>query len=122
MAGRLDVWRKQKQLQEAKEASELEAKIADLNIKRDDWKDVQEHKQHLKEEEKLSIQERLAQWRAENAKAKLTHAEEVEAAAYDFELRTQEREDVQNYKAELEHGRRQSLAYRLECARKDKVK
>jgi len=121
MAGRLDTWRKQRSIQEEQEAQELEAKIEDLNLKREDWKCVKQSKEDQTKKERQSIQDRLEKWRAENAKAKLSEAEAAEARTYEFELKTQEREDVMNYRAKLDNDRRQSLAYRLDCARKDKV-
>ena len=121
MAGRIDTWRKQKALQESQEAAELDTQISDFNIKREDWKCVSDYKKALAENKRQSIQGRLEKWREENAQAKLTKQEEDEARAYEFQLKTQEREDVLNYRAKLDNDRRQSLAYRLDCARKDKV-
>jgi hypothetical protein len=99
---------------------ELETSISDLNLKREDWKSVQEYKVNESKKERESIQSRLEKWRAEKSQEKLSKTEETEAAAYEFELRRQEHEDVINYKSKLEHDRRQSLAYRLDSARKDK--
>lgn len=120
IAQRLDSWRNQKKIEESQREQELDSSITDFNLKQEDWRCVQEYKANESKKERESIQARLEKWRAENAQQKLSKAEESEASAYEFELRRQEHEDVLNYKSKLEQDRRQSLAYRLDCARKDK--
>ena len=120
MAGRLDVWRQHKDFEENKRNAEHEDSLSDLNKRREDWLEIQLKKKEIAQQERNSIRKNLDQWREETKLMNLTEKEEAEAASYEFQLKTQEREDVLNYKKKLEEERRQSLAFRLEAARSDK--
>ena len=120
LASRLDTWREHRALDAAEKDADLNQLIEDIHARRSDWEARNQDKAEQKRRERESIANRLDKWREETAQLRLTEIEKAEAEAYEFELRSQEREDVVNYQKQLADDRRESLAYRLASAREDK--
>jgi len=117
MAGRLDHWREQKQVEKSEKEAEFNETKDLLSTRRLDHQDVQKYKSELVQRDRMSLAGRLQKWREEKEDPGVKAA----ADAIERELQEQAHEDVKNYRVKLEHARRESLAYRLEKARKDRT-
>ena len=117
MAGRLDHWRDQKQVEKAEKQDEFNATKDLLSTRRLDHQDMQKYKSDLVQRDRMSLAGRLQKWREDKEDPGVKAA----AEAIERELQEQAYEDVKNYKTKQEHSRRESLAYRLEKARKDRT-
>ena len=117
MAGRLDHWREQKQVESTEQQVAKEQTIDLLSTRRLDHQDVQKYKSELVQRDRMSLAGRLQKWREE----KEDPTAKIQAEAIERELQEAALEDVKNYRLKEAHGRRESLAYRLEKARKDRT-
>jgi hypothetical protein len=118
LAVRLNQWRSNKQLEEKLNRERVQMQIKELEIKSEEWRDVQQYKKELEEQEHQDLCWELDHWREERTVEERLRAEEMERQRIEKELFAQECEDVLRYKEELEARRRQSLAYRLDVGRR----
>jgi hypothetical protein len=117
MAGRLDHWREEKRAAQTEVYATRECEKDLLRSRQLDHQDMQEYKKSLVVRDRQSLAGRLQKWREQKEDPDV----KVLAAAVERELQEQELEDVRAYRLKLEQERRESLAYRLEKARKDKT-
>jgi hypothetical protein len=120
LAGRLDLWRKHKSVEENKERAEVEQQLSDSLQRNEDWHAVQAYKNEEAKHSRESLAGRLEHWREVKDKDAQEKRAAEEAAAIDFELRAAAEVDVKNYKSQQLKNSRQSLAYRLEKAHSDR--
>jgi hypothetical protein len=118
LALRLGQWRTNKQLEEKLNRERVQMQIKELELKSEEWRDVQQYKKELEELEHNELRWELDHWREERSVEERLRAEEAERQRIEKELFAQECEDVLRYKDELEARRRQSLAYRLDVGRR----
>lgn len=119
MAGRLDVWRRQKAEVEEDRVEQMNGEVEQLELRREDWKAREAAKKEQKHEEREETVDRLDQWRKEKTMEAAWKAEDAERDALERELQAAELEDVKNFQAKLQGDRRQSLAFRLDKSRID---
>ena len=150
LAGRLDEWRAQRSAQEALREAHDQDERGLLESKRANWVDANEHKHALDQKRRESLAFRLDEWRAQKQVGRRTRLpaaslslnslsptslslphlcqvaerennERAEAERIEWELRQQEAEDVATYRQACDRSRRESLAARLDKARKDRT-
>mmetsp|Transcript_5230 Transcript_5230/g.8620 ORF Transcript_5230/g.8620 Transcript_5230/m.8620 type:complete len:600 (-) Transcript_5230:154-1953(-) len=120
LLGRLDTWRAQRQVESAQQQQQQEELQLDIIQRHEDWLDIQEAKKDYKERARQSVLWRLDKWR-ETKDIEMQEAITKQLAEDTArELFLQEYEDVMQYKQEQEDLRRQSLAYRLDHASREK--
>ena len=117
MAGRLDLWREQKQVVQAEISAAKAAEKDLLTTKQLDHQDVQKYKKLQVMRDRKSLAGRLQKWREQ----KVDPGVQAVADSIERELQEQAYEDVKNYREMLATQRRDSLAYRLEKAKKDQT-
>jgi len=120
ITGRLDEWRIQKQKDLKSKAEELAREQQNLEVRRQEWQDVEIFKKKQQQRERQSIAGRLEAWRQEKSIEARIKAEKEEEEEYEFLLLQQEIDDVKAFEANAKKARKQSLAYRLDKAKKDK--
>lgn len=120
LAFRLQEWREQKAVVEgvASDAKKEESSLAASRAS--DWKDVQSYKDQQLKRDRESLAGRLKQWHAVREVEESNHKLALEAAHIEAELAQQCHDDVKKYEARQKAAARQSLAYRLEKASKDR--
>ena len=120
LVARLDLWRTQRNQELEMKQKDQEKLQLQLIQRHEDWLDVQEAKKEYKDRERQSILWRLDKWR-ETKDLELQEAMKKQIAEdTERDLFLQEYEDVLQYKQEQEDLRRQSLAYRLDQASREK--
>lgn len=120
LLGRLDTWRAQRQVEDELQQKQQEDLQLDVIQRHEDWLDIQEAKKEYKERARQSVMWRLDKWREEkDEEMKLAMERQMEEDAQ-RELLLQEYEDVMQYKQDQEDMRRQSLAFRLDQASREK--
>lgn len=120
LAGRLETWRTHRQLEEMQKIDEKESLQHEFEIKKLCWMDEKEEKEERKRRDRLSLQWRREKYHEEKdleEEMKRRRDEEIEI---ERQLLQQEYEDILMYQAEQEALRRQSLAYRLDTAARDR--
>lgn len=120
MAGRIDEWRSQKAVEKSIEEEQKDSLIQDLELRHNDWADVQAYRAQQEKHNRMSLAQRLDKWREEKKYDSKVKTEELEAEVLAAELKQQEAEDLRAYEDKIRQSRRESLSYRLEKARKDK--
>lgn len=120
IAGRLDEWRAQKQVDMKNKADDLTRQQQSLEIRRQEWQDVENFKKAQMQRERKSIADRLEKWRQEKSIDARLKAEKEEEEEYEFLLLQQEIDGIKAFEANEKKARKQSLAYRLDKAKKDK--
>lgn len=120
LAFRLDEWRKHKQADESAEREEMQQREEAMQTRYEEWKDIQNYKQELTKNARESLCWRLNKWRNERSHEQQQELERLEALEIERELQRQELEDIKAYKQSLKEARKQSLAFRLNEARKVK--
>lgn len=120
LIGRLDKWREEKHLDEEAHKQEVGLNHEEAELRLQDWHDLQEYKKALAQRDRESLERRLEKWREERTVEAEAQALQAEQEHMERELFAQECEDVMLYREEEEASRRQSLAYRLVVARRDR--
>lgn len=120
VAFRLDEWRQQKSVEEELNRSMEHQELDLIHTRHADWKDVQAYKEEEDRRRRESLAFRLDKWREEKSLEQKSKEQEELAKEIENELCRQAREDVETYRTEQKESRRQSLAYRLDKARKDR--
>lgn len=119
LANRLDVWRMQRTLVQAAEYEEQQNRLEDSRVRQEDWKDIQRYKETQAKRDRESLSGRLQKWKEEKEVTERLRAQENDAEQIERELAQQELEDMHEYQESSKRKRKQSLAYRLDKARKD---
>jgi hypothetical protein len=91
-----------------------------LEIRYENWKDEQSYQEKMKEEEKNEIAFELNQWKLVKQYEENDEKAKKLQEKINLELTQQANEDIKEYQEKVKEHRRQSLAYRLNKARKDK--
>jgi hypothetical protein len=120
LAGRLETWREHRQVEMQQKEAEKDNMLHEFEVKKLCWLDEQEEKSEKAKRDRLSLQ-----WRREKAHEEKDLEEEMkrrreEELEVERQLLQQEYDDVLMYQAEQEALRRQSLAYRLDAAARDR--
>lgn len=121
ISNRIDLWRKGKGKQLETDEYKQKEETSLLLSRYEDWKDLEEYKKQSVMKRRESIVNRLDKWRLEREYTNWEKAEEEEALEYEFELKAQEVEDIKKYQTEMSKSKRESLAYRLDKAKRDKM-
>jgi hypothetical protein len=85
-----------------------------------DWKDIQSYKENQAKHDRESLAGRLQKWKEETELEAKQRRQQEEVDQINRELAFQEYEDMRAYERQMRENRRQSLAYRLDKAKKDK--
>ena len=117
MAGRLDHWREQKQVEQSEFTATKEQELDLLKTRHLDHQDVQQYKNEEVQRDRKSLAGRLQKWREEKVDPGIQRM----ADSIERELQEEALKDVKEHQAKLERERRSSLAFRLEKARKDRA-
>jgi hypothetical protein len=120
VAFRLDEWRKHKGVEDELSRSMEHGELDLIHTRHADWKDVQAYKEEEERNRRESLAFRLDKWREEKSLEQKNKEQQEIAREIDNELSCQARDDVQEYRNQVKESRRQSLAYRLDKARKDR--
>lgn len=120
IAFRLQCWRQEKKNSEQRHQLHAEQEKFDLLLRSEDHKALQEHKLKEKKSERESLAGRLQEWREQRDAEKERAAIEDEAKQIELELKRQEQEDIAAFEEAASRSRRQSLAFRLEEAKRGK--
>lgn len=120
VANRLDTWRQQKAVEEELNRSAEHQELDLIHTRHADWKDMQAYKEEEERRRRDSLAFRLDKWREEKSLEQKSKEQDDLANEIENELARQAREDVSNYRTTQRESRRQSLAYRLDKARKDR--
>jgi hypothetical protein len=121
LAGRLHMWRSQRTVEAAMDDAKHGEERALLQTKHDNWVDATAHQRRIDDRRRASLAFRLDEWRAQKQVAEKEGGERAEAERIEWELRQQEAEDVATYRQACDASRRESLAVRLDKARKDRT-
>ncbi|CAE7702998.1 unnamed protein product, partial [Symbiodinium microadriaticum] len=120
LAGRLDQWREAKKREEEVLKQQKDEEIAELKEKRQVWMDFNDLKRECSERDRQSILWRLDKWRDERDLEEEEKRKQQEIENTERELMIAEWEDVMQFKEEQECLRRQSLAFRLDAAARER--
>lgn len=101
--------RKVEQLQRAEE---LQKQHEDEELHAADHKDMEEYRKSCKERDRLSLEYRLKDARRKRTQDKNESEQQLEQEHKSFELKREDRKDVEKYLKECKQRRRMSLAYR----------
>ena len=119
LENRLDVWRMQRSLEQEEQYKDQQNRQEESRVRQEDWQDIQRYKETQTRKERESLAGRLQKWKEEKEITQRIHTQEQEAEQIERELAQQELDDLQAYQEVLKRKRKQSLAYRLDKARKD---
>ena len=119
LANRLDVWRMQRTLVQEEEYEEQQSRVEECRVRQEDWQDIQRYKETQAKRDRESLAGRLQKWKEEKEFTGHLRSQEHEAEQIERELAQQELEDIHEYQEDSKRKRKQSLAYRLDKARKD---
>lgn len=117
---RLESWRQEKATEEQLENEKKNYEADLMKSRHEDHKNMKAYAEKLANDRRQSISVRLNKWREEKNLEMNMEEEKKIADEYERELQQQALEDVQQYQESMKESRRQSLAYRLDKARKDK--
>lgn len=120
LCNRSEIWRTQKERERELEKAREEEELSLLKKREEDWKDVQRYKQQEARQRRESLAGRLDKWREEKKNEQKKHIDSTLVEQMERELEQQALKDVQAYHESMKESRRQSLAYRLDKAKKDK--
>lgn len=120
IAGRIEEWRKQKNVEMEMQREQEHHELDLIHTRHADWKDVQSYKDELERRKRESLAFRLDKWREDRNLDQKSKEQEDLAREMEAELTREANEDVENYRKTQKEARRQSLAYRLDKARKDR--
>lgn len=122
LAGRLDVWRASRALDEKSKEEEKEAQEYEYLLKAQETEDVQTYEMNEQKKRKQSLAFRLEKQLKdkdfENGQIALQKAKEEE----DRQIKELERSDVENHKQSIIDSRRQSLEYRSQTGIQDRIR
>lgn len=120
LAGRLETWREHRQLESQQKEEEKDSMLHEFEVKKLCWLDEQEEKTEKAKRDRLSLQWRREKYHEEKDLEEEMKRRREEELEVERQLLQQEYEDVLMYQAEQEALRRQSLAYRLDAAARDR--
>jgi hypothetical protein len=114
----MGMWRTQKAIENELATKQAEHEKDLLDARRDDWVEVNNYKRSEDNKRRESIAMRLDHWRQQRFQEQKEKSDAQEAEEIEWQLKQQEMEDVKAYEERMKAERRESLAYRLEQARK----
>ena len=120
IANRLQIWRSQKIVEEEENQLENDTEHDLIETKRMNWIDGVESKKLEEGNKRQSLAFRLSEWRKQKQNEKKEQVIRTEAEEIEWQLQDAVVKDVQIYKESLKKRDRESLAMRLEKARKGK--
>jgi hypothetical protein len=120
LAGRLETWRGHRQIESIKREEEKESQVHEFEVQKLCWLDEQEEKAEKAKRDRLSLQWRRDKYHEEKDLEEDQKRRREEELENERQLLQAEYEDVLMYQAEQEAMRRQSLAYRLDSAARDR--
>lgn len=121
LAGRLNMWRSQKAVDEEKKIEKKEEVLDLLQSRHNDWVDIQNYKTNCAKRIRESMAGRLDHWRDIKTQEQQDKLLEDEAKALETIFKQEAVEDLKKYQEANKESRRKSLAYRLNKAKQDKA-
>mmetsp|Transcript_5038 Transcript_5038/g.7701 ORF Transcript_5038/g.7701 Transcript_5038/m.7701 type:complete len:594 (-) Transcript_5038:116-1897(-) len=120
LANRLKTSKQQREADELEAKQKLERETQELYNRKQEWLDVQRAKDEKIRRDRESLAMRLDSWRRERTLEQEEAARQAEIERNERELMLNELQDIMKFQQEQEDQRRQSLAYRLDTAARER--
>ena len=121
LAFRLEELTKDREFYAGQTANEKDLRAQDTSLQLEDRKAVQAYKEQLRQEERNNIASSIAASQKEKEKALLEHRKHLDAMHEDFELKSKDWADINDYKSNEKERSRQSICLRLDSWRQGRM-